>query len=194
MASTIDITDNVTPILQGLVPALRRQIAPAIGAAVVLLFQDHFGALPDNRNNWPSTGFWAQCARSTNYNVLAGQVDINVNKQGFRQRLQGGEITAEGDGWLTIPAQARAYGKRAREFSNLRLAFSRKGGALRPWGLITDEFKSGDRTDGVMFWLTKSVTQQPNPAVLPTDAQITETITKTVDGIIERSKQRGGVA
>ncbi len=31
-----------------------------------------------------------------------------------------------------------------------------------------------------MFWLKKSVTQQPNPAVLPTDEQIFQTAEKTL--------------
>jgi hypothetical protein len=210
MAGTIDIRDQVTPILQGLAPALRRQVAPAIGAAVVVLFQDHFAGLPDNRNNWPSTGFWAQCARATNYNVLAEQVDINVDKQGFRQRLQGGAIKAKSGGWLTIPARAEAYGKRAREFSNLEAVFFQTShgffGALVESGSQDVSFgrkkKDGTRTvkpgaergGGVMFWLKKSVTQKPNPAVLPTDAQITAAINETVTGIVDRIKQRGGNA
>lgn len=192
MAGSIDITDEVTPLLQALSPALRTQVAPAIGAAVVLLFQDHIGALPDNKKGWPSTGFWAQAVRSCNYNVLAEQVNINVDKQGFRQRLQGGTIEAEPDSYLTLPAQARAYGKRAREFSNLHLAFSRRGGVARPWGLVSDDFEDGDRTDGIMFWLVKSVTQTANADIIPTEAQITQTATSTVDGIVQRITQRGG--
>lgn len=208
MAGTIDIRDQVTPILQALTPALRRQIAPAIGAAVVTLFQAHFAQLPDNRNNWPSTGFWAQCARATNYDVLAGQVDINVDKQGFRQQLQGGKIEAKDGGWLTIPARAEAYGKRAREFSNLEAVFFKTShgffAALVESGSQDVSFgrkkKDGTRTvtpgaergGGVMFWLKKSVTTKPHPDILPTEQEITAAATETVDGIITRLKQRGG--
>lgn len=199
MAASIDITDQATPALARVIQAIRQKVAPAIGAAVVRLFQDNFAKLPDNKHNWPSTGFWAQAARATNYDLLADGVQINVNKQGVRQRLQGGEIHAEGDGYLTIPAQARAYGHRAREFS-LRMLFSRRGGSLHPWGLISDEVKDGDRTDGVMFWLTKSVTQDPNPDVIPSVFEIAATAIRTVNQIVDRAAARadarptGGVA
>jgi len=208
MANTIDIRDEVESILKGLGSAIRRQVAPAIGAAVVLLFQNHFASLPTNRNNWPSTGFFAQCARATNYNILAEQIDINVNKQGFRQQLQGGKIEAQQSNWLTIPARAEAYGKRAREFSNLEAVFFKTSHGF--FGALVESHsqdvsfgrkkKDGSRSvtpgeergGGVMFWLRKSVTTKARPEILPTEAQITATINETVSGIVDRMKRRGG--
>lgn len=210
MAATVDIRDEVTPILQALAPALRRQIAPAIGAAVVTLFQDNFDKLPDNRNNWPSTGFWAQAARSTNFSVLVDAVNINVDQQGVRQRLQGGVINAKPGKWLTIPARAEAYGKRAGEFSNLHAVFFKTAhgffaalaennsqdvsfGKTKKDGTRTVK-QGAERGGAVMFWLKKSVQQDANPAVIPSEAEIVAVATSTVTGIVTRIPQRGGVA
>jgi hypothetical protein len=210
MATTIDIRDEVTPILRALTPALRQAMNPAIGAAVATLFKDHFKSLGTNKQNWPSTGFWAAAARSTNYQVTVEEIKINVDKQGVRQRLEGGVIKAQGNGWLTIPARAEAYGKRAREFNNLEAVFFKTPhgffGALVESGSQDVSFgrkkKDGTRTvtpgaergGGVMFWLKKSVYQKPNAAVLPDAAQITETATRTAQGILTRAGQRGGAA
>jgi hypothetical protein len=207
MAGTIDIQDSVMPILLALSPALRRDVPQKIGSAVTTLFQEHIGQLPDNRNNWPSTGFWAQCVKSCNYNVLAEQVNINVNWQGFRQRLQGGKIEAQNSGWLTIPARAEAYGKRAREFSNLEAVFFKTShgffGALVESDRTEVSFgkqrkdgsrkvKRGEERSGVMFWLKKSVRQQPNPNIIPSDDKIAATATQAVDSFLSRLKQRNG--
>lgn len=206
MATTIDIRDEVTPILLGLGARLTGAINPAIGAAVVDLFQQNFLSLGQNKDGYPSTNFWARAARATNYDVLADGVNINVNQQGVRQRLEGGPINAKPDSWLTIPARQEAYGKRAGEFSNLHFVFFRSGLAALVENDSTDvkfgrQKKDGTRTvtpgetrgGGIFYWLKKRVVQDGNPAVIPSETAITATVTETVRGIAERASQRGGV-
>ncbi len=202
---TIDIRDDVTPILKGLGLALTRELKPAIGAAVVELFQSNFRTLGTNRQGFPTTNFWARAVRATNYDVLADGVNINVNQQGVRQRLEGGTITAVNSTWLTIPAREEAYGKRAAEFNNLHFVFFRSNLAALVENESVDvafgnKKKDGSRTvtageehgGGVMYWLKKSVSQAANPAVIPSEAAISATVLQTATGISERAQQRGG--
>lgn len=211
MSAGVDIRDEVTAALKGLSVALK-QAPPAIGAAVVLLFQQHFASLPQNKNGWPSTGFWGRAARSTNYNLLADGVNINVTQQGVLQRLLGGHIRpTQGHKYLTIPAIAAAYGKRAGEFSNLHFGFAEnRYGNLAP-ALIenwSQDVKFGrarkdgsrkvtpgaERGGSVFFWLVRSVYQQADPTVIPGEQQVREVCRLTVQGIVDRATRRQGGA
>lgn len=209
--ATIDIHNEVSGALRELKSNLApEQLNPAIGAAEVVLFQKHFLSLPTNRQGFPSTGFWADAARATNYAVLAEDVLISVNKLGARQRYEGGEIKPTGGKkYLTIPAVAEAYGRRAGEFNNLELAFHRVAGRAEAFALVeaqaTEVSFGRKRKDGsrkvtpgnsvgsrVMFWLVKSVRQAANPDVIPSSEQIIETAMVTIDSAIERALRRGG--
>jgi hypothetical protein len=206
MSAGVDIRNDVSAALKSL-QKLPQAINPAIGEAVVLLFQNHFLGLPPNANSWPSKGFWAGAARSTNYNLLADGVNINVNQQGVRQRLQGGEIKAKSGGWLTIPARQEAYGRRAREFHNLVFQLIRSDLAALVESESQDvsfgrKRKDGsrrvtpgeERGGGVFYWLKKSVQQDKNEGVIPTEDEVRATCNITVAGIVERMAQRGGGA
>ena len=207
MSASVNIRDEISPALQSLTQAVRERVAPAIGAAAVKLFQQNFQSLGTNKRNWPSTGFWAQAARATNYDLLVDAVVVNVNQVGVRQRLEGGEIHREGGGYLTIPARAEASGKRASEFNNLHAVFFKTGHgffaalveANQTAVKIGKQKKDGTRTTtrgaesggGVMFWLVKSVTQAANPNVIPSAEAITAVAISTATGIITRAAQRG---
>jgi hypothetical protein len=208
MSAGVDIRGDVLSVLKDVQTKLdARAIAPAIAVAVVLLFQQHFLTLPTNRNSWPSTGFWGRAARSTNYSLLSDGVDINVNQQGVRQRLEGGPINAKPGQWLTIPARSEAYGRRAREFNNLVFVLFRADLAAlvesesqdvsfgRPRKDGTRKVTPGEeRGGGVMYWLKKSVNQNANPGVLPGEQRVREVCRLTVEGIASRLIQRGGAA
>jgi hypothetical protein len=209
MAAGVDIRDEVSPLLKALPGTVRTQVPAAVGAGVKGLFQENFRKLGTNRNNWPSTGFWGQAVRATNFSLPAvDEVRINVNKQGVLQRWKGGEIKAKPGGWLTIPARSEAYGKRAREFNNLEAIFFKTGqgffGALVESASQDVSFgrarKDGsrkvtpglERGGGVMFWLKKSVRQDADPRVVPSPFEIGAVVIRTVNGIIDRFKARGG--
>ena len=210
MSASVDIRDEITPALAGLQQAVRADVQKGIATAVEEMFKANFLALGTNKRNWPSTGFWAQAARSTNYDLLVDSIVINVTQVGVRQRLEGGEIHREGGGYLTIPARAEAYGKRASEFNNLHAVFFKTGHgffaalveANRTAVKIGKQKKDGTRTTtrgaesggGVMFWLVKSVTQAANPNVIPSAEAITAVAISTATGIITRAAARGGKA
>lgn len=207
MAATVNIQDQVSGALKALPAELAGQrLNPAIGAAEVLLFQFWFLALPSNQNGWPSTGFWADAARATNYSLLPDGVMVSVNQQGVRQRYQGGEIKPVNASYLTIPARVEAYGHRAGEFDNLRLAFSRSGGRVHPFALVeadaTNISYGRKRKDGsrkvtteevgglVMYWLVTSVNQPADENVLPPDNLIVAAAMEVVDDAVYRALQK----
>ena len=198
--------DDATPGLQ----ALKAQLSPAriaaeLGPRLTRLMQRNFRTLGTNKQGWPSTQFWAHAAQATNWQPTNSGLDIICGQIGVRQRLLGGTIKPVNAGALTIPADPAAYGKTAREFSNLHfsLVMNPQTGHIQP-ALVeaaASEVKFGKiKKDGtrkvthtastlgthVMYWLCKSVTQQPNPAVLPPDEQWNAEFDKGMQNLLAR--------
>lgn len=206
----IEVDDQATPMLLALQYGVSEaQLKPKIGAAVKLLVQKNFLKLPENKMGFPSTGFWADAARSTNYQAVAEGALVSVNKQGVRQRLLGGEITPVKGKYLTIPAIAEAYGKRAGEFSNLRIQFGRgrqpvalversqePGGPSRTGTSQKGRNKGSRKVSAppqpgrVYYWLVKSVSQRGNPDVMPTGEEIEATAIEAVAAAANRAVAR----
>ena len=210
MSFTIDIQDRATPAVEGALGELQLAgVKPEIGRAVVQLVQQHFLRLNASRANplgGPRSNFYAQAARGTRYDVLTDGVLVSVSQAGIRQRLEGGEIVPRNVKYLTIPAIAEAYGKRAREFPNLAIMWRRIAGERRAIALVEApatklEFgkkrKDGTRgvkTDSVggkiFFWFVKSVTQPADPSVLPTDDEFRDTAIDAAQDYFERALKR----
>ncbi len=184
MAFSIDIHDRATPAVAGILTELQLAgVKPVIGRAVVRLVQEHFLRLNRSRPNQlggPRTNFYAQAARNTRFQVTARGVKLSVDQVGIRQRLQGGPILPRHAAHLTLPAIAQAYGRRAGDFRQLELLWRRIGGQTRAVALVEAAAKSprvrGPATASaggkVLFWLVRSVTQKPDPSVLPTDQEM----------------------
>ncbi len=120
---TITKTDNATPAVTRLLGLGRPSDMEAVGRSGVRFTQQHLRKNPSNQRGWPSTGFWGQSVRSGNFVVLPlaqPTVVITFGPVGLAQHIFGGKIRSRGKK-LTIPVAAEAYGKRAREFSDLKL-------------------------------------------------------------------------
>ena len=190
---SVEIIDKASPGLRNLNDAGWRRVKPRIATAVTGLIKGHLftrDAQP-NKNGWPSQHFYSGAAKGTSWTILADGISVSINKQGFRQRYQGGVIKPVNVKLLTIPARAETYGHRAGEFDNLKIQFGRrKDGTIGPVALVAKEggarrakFGPGrEMGDGhaiagleegiVMFWLVPEVTQQGDPSILPTQQQI----------------------
>lgn len=194
MELTFVITDNATPKVKDLEQMMTGKAGKyAAGVALRKGIRVHLRALPPNQN-FPerTTGFYKQAAESVTLpEVTDNGVSVSITKLGIRQRYFGGPINpGPGKKYLTIPAQSFAYGRLAGEFGNVKFAFARDDrGYLRP-ALIADDGgatlsgtrkprrKKGEPAKApiapgeVIFWLVKSVTQQPDPDVLPKPEEI----------------------
>jgi len=201
MALTVTIQDRATPELQRMLAALdAEKIKPEIGRSVVNQLKGHFYNLNSTRANvlgGRRTQFYSQAAKSTQYQTAADGVTVSVNQVGIRQRLQGGTIQAIKGKYLTIPAIAESYGKRAREFDNLHFVPTRRGGALVENAATLVSFgKKGAKSRGqvggrVYYWLVPSVVQDPDPTVVPPEAEIQATAVQAIQKAFDRAVRRG---
>jgi hypothetical protein len=149
---TVSIKDEVTGLLQDAQVSLSEtQINPPIAAAMVRLFQDHFAKQPENAKGWPSTHYWGDAAKGTSSELLPDGFLLRVAQPGLNMHVTGipAVIRPVHAKNLAIPAVPAAYGKRPGEFSNLRVAFRRKGGNLEAFALVEKSAEDGERTQQV---------------------------------------------
>ncbi len=180
-------SDTATPALRKFASNLApRPLAAVIGPAVTGLVKENYQRLPPNKIG-PSTHFWAAAGDSTNWEALDDGVMITTEKTGVRLRylgtagLPGGRLRPVRAEWLTIPACAEAYGKSARSFSNLR--FARAGRGQGAPALVKTDAAGKPIKEEVMFWLARSVCQDPNPRVLPTDDDFCSVISQALETV-----------
>lgn len=142
-----------------------------MGTAVREVVREHFYELQNDTEHHEtaqslgaaSTGFYLAAADATQAPEQESDgVSISINHQGLSQRLHGGKI--KGDPLLTIPARAEAYGKRAREFDNLKLVVF---ATLDLLALVAEDEEESEGL--VYYWLVREVEQDPDPTVLPED-------------------------
>ncbi len=95
----------------------------AIGAAVFDEAQAHLAARDQepNKTGFPKQHFWEQIARGTRQEVDSNGVTL-VFPYPMRAKVLGATIKPVKGKYLTIPAIAAAYGKRAGEFDGLQFA------------------------------------------------------------------------
>jgi hypothetical protein len=201
--ATLATVNNLPASLSGM------KVGPRIGTAVKVLLQKHFLSNPKNRMGWPSQNFWPAAARSVSYTVQPDATVVTVAKQGVAQQVFGGQIRPVRSKLLTIPANADAYGKRAREFPNLRFALLGSEGRKQP-ALIEAEAtrltfgrkrKDGTRSvkgrnEGgrVMFWLVPRVNQKGDRSKLPSEAAIRDTAVGALRDAVDLAIRRQGGA
>ncbi|MGH2603675.1 MAG: hypothetical protein ACRDJ9_30365, partial [Dehalococcoidia bacterium] len=162
-------------------------IQPIVGRSATNTIRKHLFELNQSRPNrlgGRRTNFYAQAGRATSFTAAGDTVTVSIASVGIAQRYFGGTITPKTAKFLTIPAVPEAHGKRAGEFPDLEFAVPGGHPALirrqqqavkfrrdRKTGLRR-AFAGAERGGEVIFWLAKSVTQQADPSVLPTDETI----------------------
>lgn len=181
--------DTATPALaattRGLAPAA---LGAVIGRAGRNTVREHLFARDGQGNalGGRRTHFFGQAARATNFALQGDTVVIAIDHVGIAQRFFGGTIRPKSAKYLTIPVHPAAHGKRAREFSDLEVIFGAGG---RPVALARKA--RGRRGFGEIYYrLVRSVTQQPDTSVLPTDAQLDSAIQSEVEPYVQRLVDR----
>lgn len=116
------------------------------------------------------TGHWAQAAEKTTNEADETGATVTINQPGIGRVAHDVTIVPGGGRkYLTIPAIAAAYGKRAATVPDLAVLIRWKEGQRRAIALIQAEGKSGAGT--VWYWLVKSVFQPQDRSLLPSDEQ-----------------------
>lgn len=211
----IRATDGVTPRLRRVIDNLQTgRVRPALGRAVASLVRNHlieYNSAHPNKQGFPRQNLYAQMARATSYQPTADGVVVAINHVATRLRYAGGKVrpgrnasrhSGKPTRYLTIPAVAEAYGKRAGEFGNLRFRMVDIGGVggIGPHGISAGKVpalveasastvkigKRGVKQTGfkggrVYYWLIRSATFAANPDMLPSNEQFLDTVQETLN-------------
>ena len=211
LALQITTTGQAPRVVTAIARAVQTErITPIVGRSAVNTIRTHLFGVNNSRPNalgGRRTNFYATAARGTSFAVVPDGVVVSISNVGIRQRILGGTITPKpGKKFLTIPATAEAYGKRASEFDDLVVVFGAGG---RPIGLAHALFrrtrapvkalparlrvgvtKQIGQHGGMVFWFAQSVTQKGDPTVLPYPEQIYSQARKDVAAFVQRAADR----
>ena len=166
------------------------QVNPIVGRSAQQSYKRHLEGVSRTRPNklgGRRTHFFEQAAKGTSWRVVGDHVVVSIASVGIRQRYFGGTIKPRKK-YLTIPAIPEAHGKRASEFPGLSFAIVEdpQSKRMRP-ALVQGArsllrtrrakgaakvFFAGAQARRVVFWLVRSVTQAPDPTILPYPEQV----------------------
>jgi hypothetical protein len=201
--NVVVVKDTATPALRSLRRGLEPEhLIPRFGRAVMNEVRDNFQYLESTRPNQlggPRTHYYSQARRNTHLTIDGDTATIGVAQVGIRMRYFGGVIRAGanpsciGGGstkYLTIPATAEAYGKRACDFDDLQVLSTRSGpyalarvttgtlasrkalGMARAFGVNSSAIHKTE----ILFWLKKQVTIPEDHTMLPSSDDVTAAI------------------
>lgn len=196
MKLNIGITETVSAKGQELLRSVSgEEPIRAASRGVANETRDFYAGLEQTRPNkqgWPRQLFWAAVRRSVQNPTIASPTfaTVSITEGRLEQRVRGGYIRpGPGKKYLTLPAIPEAYGRRAREFHNLRFGFAEnRYGNLAP-ALVEDSAQRvsfgrrrkdgtrkvipGEEVGGKAFYfLVQKVYQPPDPTTLPTEVQL----------------------
>lgn len=176
---TIDVRDaavrqRIDLFLQRLTD--RTELHGAIGDRAQKLTRSHLVAIAQSRHATAErlgaapSGHWAQAAEKTTFTANAQSATVSIRQPGIG-RVAHDVTIAPGAGktYLTIPAIAAAYNRRAPTVPDLTMMIRWKDGRRRAVALAKVEGKGKARTETVWYWLVKSVRQKQDRTLLPSD-------------------------
>lgn len=186
---TITITDDTaTPALRALTRGLSPEnLLPVLGRSAQNAIKANFDVLEATRPNklgGPREHYYSTARNSTRLVVSGDTATVGIAEVGIGLRYYGGTIragagtssaTGQPTKYLTIPATAEAYGKRASEFDALTVLWGKNGPyalAIVERGSLASTIRGGrpsaDKVGQVMFWLRKEVDIPADSTMLPT--------------------------
>lgn len=178
MTLQIDFSDFSSELLEalddvrGLLATAPASEVAAAGAAYAV--KDRFGELASSRHRSAAPfNFYDAAADAT---TVDGN-KIIVAKTGIRQRYYGGDITGKGGKHLTIPLNDAALQGPARDFEDLFLIRSKRGNKL----LV---YQSGKDEITPLFLLKRTVHQDADHSILPTDSDMSAAMHDALDGYL----------
>ena len=151
----------------------RPDVRKVMGRGIANAVRKNFTKLDRERPNklgGARTHFYGQARRGVQQPELVGGdgVKVTTNHIGIAQRYFGGVIEARPGSKLTIPVHPLAYGKRAREFSDLHAIYFDTGDGV----LVRDNTESKNDIGDVYYRLLQRVNQEGDESVLPTEEEM----------------------
>ena len=145
------------------------RLAPVAGEAGLRCVRNNLRVLSSRTNalGAPSTHFYGRALNATTLDVKGDTIKPTKKK------------------YLTIPIAAEAHGKSAGSFGEgeLVVVFGR---GRKPIGLARKA--DGKRQRGAMLYLLKlSVTQRPDPSILPATADVVTEVNRAIEAHVARN-------
>jgi hypothetical protein len=186
-----------------------RVIASVIKANFVELANDSLHHRSAQALGAAPTGFYERAAKGVQQpDIQNDGLSVSINAVGIARRLFGGTFGPVNAKFLALPARTESYGKRPREFDNLRAIIfpggkfgvlvertatvlrGGKRGARRVAGSLAGKSKGDEIGGGVFFWLVKQVTQAADPTVIPTEEHMIDPALENARSYLERLWER----
>ena len=149
----------------------RKLLFSVASNAVAILVRSHLSRLGSwkhesaNRLHAQPTGFLQKAARGTVFNASENGGDVIIPAP-LGRAFHDVEIRPKQAAFLTIPAAAESYGKRASVLSALGWKIWRPKGRKFLMGSVKGEDPK------ILYWLKESVMQQQDRELLPSDAEM----------------------
>lgn len=175
-ALQLSVTDDASPVLSGLINALEdpTDLNKAIAARAEVETTNYIRKESASRHKTAErlganpTGYLERAAQgvSSTGDEEGATVILSGDVGGFARAFGDITIKPKKGKFLTLPANAAAYGKRASEFDLDLFVFNRHESFAMALGKRTD---SGDID--VFYWLRRKVFQRQDRSLLPSDDQ-----------------------
>lgn len=206
LAYQIDVSgdDQVVKMLGRLRSSLvdKTELHKSIGTYAETLTRQHLTTLAQTRHKTADklgatpSGHLERAAESVTSRGDDEAAFVNIISPGITRAFGDVTINAKDGKWLTIPAIAEAYNRRARTFNDLRVAFFRKGRLAlikAEQSSLADRKESGGRSE-VYYWLKKSVTQKQDRTLLPPDDDYATAAVQGIKAYLRMLRTAAGMA
>lgn len=203
LAMSVNITNQIPHYSEGL-----RLLNKALAHDFTEMTKSHLRTMDVDRANTMGgkrSHYYETAANSTRGDLNGNEILIRIQQIGMQTKYTGeySAIKPNAAKWLTIPADAEAYGKRARAFDNLRFVkFSDNLAALVTGRekLLGKKYKgigNGGRNK-IMYWLKQSLHDAaPDHAIIPDDqaflGQASVTVNRIVAALRSGRRTLGGI-
>lgn len=181
MQVDINIPADLRATLESLAD-LERPVLEGSALGIEAALREHFAELQrrPRADGLAHTGFWSGAGGNSVAEQISGHkitgttATITISDPRLAHKLTGGTIEAKdyGKKYLTIPAtdEAAKAARGARSFATHIEWVEHPDGGVRPALRAGNVRGSGS----VLYWLVRSVTHQPMPDALPTDAELAD--------------------
>jgi hypothetical protein len=134
------------------------------------------------------TGYLSKAAEQTTSQSTPNGATVTVRVQIFNRGRGPVEVLPRRAKLLTVPMAAESYGKRARDFKDLRIAKSKKGTLF----LVRDKGTGKNKTSEKLFKLIPKATLPQDAGLLPGPKRRAETAEKAARDYLAVRIQKGG--
>jgi len=210
LAFTVQVADTTSAQLSQVTEAFGSgRVNAWLTQDLIELTKSHLVALAGARHRSAApVNFYGRASSAVSGVANALGITISIRHQGLAQRFFGGTINPVTGKYLAIPAREEACGVRPRQYpENLVPLYSRAQRRVialvqaedtervitkgKNKGQLTRAPKDKAAAHGlgaVVYWLVRSVTQQPDPSVLPTESAYLGALTLRLGRLMEQIK------